>query len=560
MRMWQPAFFKTEDKMEKPIYVVGHKNPDSDSVCSAICYARLKSLITGDVYIPKRAGHINEETHYVLDRWGVEAPEYIKDVRPQVSDVDIHAVGGVDRSISIKEAWHLMKENNTVTLPIIENDQLNGVISIGDITKSYFEIYDSSILAKAGTKFTNIVDTLEGTVVTGNTEQIIDSGKLIIAAANPDMMENFIDDGDIVILGNRYEAQLCAIEMNARCIIICDGAEVSKTITKLAQEHDCAIIITKYDTYTVARLINQSMPISFYMTPKDRIVKFKTTDFIEDIREIMAKHRFRDFPVLDENDKYIGMISRRNLIMHGKKQLILVDHNEKIQAVSGVETSDILEIIDHHRIGSIETMSPVYFRNQPLGCTATIIYQMYEENGLVPEKDIAALLCSAIISDTLILKSPTCTDVDIEACRKLAKIAGIDIDEYGREMFRAGSNLSSKTPKELFDRDFKRFSVNDVNIGIGQVSCMETSEADEIRDMMNGYIEHSCQEYGLNMTFFMITNVLDESSYIVCSGNNAVNTISRAFNVSARENTVFLKGVVSRKKQVLPAVMEALQG
>lgn len=546
--------------MEKPVYVIGHKNPDSDSVCSAICYARLKTLITGKTYIPKRAGHINEETHYVLERWGVESPEYIKDVRPQVSDVDIHVVDGVDRSISIKEAWKLMKESNTVTLPILEDGQLNGIISIGDITKSYFEIYDSSILAKAKTKFTNIVDTLEGRVVTGDTSQIVDSGKVLIATANPDMMENFIDEGDIVILGNRYEAQLCAIEMNARCIIICDGAEVSKTITKLAQEHDCAIIITKYDTYTVARLINQSMPISFYMTPKEKIIQFKTTDFVEDIREIMAKHRFRDFPILDTDGRYIGMISRRNLIMHGKKKLILVDHNEKIQAVGGVETADILEIIDHHRIGSIETMSPVYFRNQPLGCTATIIYQMYNESGLVPEKKIAALLCSAIISDTLILKSPTCTQMDIDACTKLAELAGIDIDEYGREMFKAGSNLSSKTSKELFERDFKRFSVNDINIGIGQVNCMESDEADNLKERMIDYIADSCHEYGLNMTFFMITNVLDESSYVVCSGNNAVGTISRAFNVEAQDNTVFLKGVVSRKKQILPAIMETLQG
>lgn len=546
--------------MEKPVYVIGHKNPDSDSVCSAICYARLKTLITGKTYIPKRAGHINEETHYVLERWGVESPEYIKDVRPQVSDVDIHVVDGVDRSISIKEAWKLMKESNTVTLPILEDGQLNGIISIGDITKSYFEIYDSSILAKAKTKFTNIVDTLEGRVVTGDTSQIVDSGKVLIATANPDMMENFIDEGDIVILGNRYEAQLCAIEMNARCIIICDGAEVSKTITKLAQEHDCAIIITKYDTYTVARLINQSMPISFYMTPKEKIIQFKTTDFVEDIREIMAKHRFRDFPILDTDGRYIGMISRRNLIMHGKKKLILVDHNEKIQAVGGVETADILEIIDHHRIGSIETMSPVYFRNQPLGCTATIIYQMYNESGLVPEKKIAALLCSAIISDTLILKSPTCTQMDIDACTKLAELAGIDIDEYGREMFKAGSNLSSKTSKELFERDFKRFSVNDINIGIGQVNCMESDEADNLKERMSDYIADSCHEYGLNMTFFMITNVLDESSYVVCSGNNAVGTISRAFNVEAQDNTVFLKGVVSRKKQILPAIMETLQG
>ena len=564
----------------KKITIIGHKNPDTDSICSAIAYAGLKNAIaanagnvitggdstgnddsvSGECYEAKRAGHLNEETQFVLDYFKVKKPEYIKDVRTQVQDVEIRRVPGVDRNISLKQAWNMMRKDNLYTLPITSEDKLEGLITIGDIAESYMDVYDSNILAAAKTSCSNIVDTLDGDLLVGSMNTVFDKGKVLIAAASPDLMENYIEPGDIVILGNRYESQLSAIEMDAGCIVVCEGAEVALTISKLAGEHDCMIITTPHDTYTAARLINQSMPISFYMTPKEKIIQFKTTDFVEDIREIMAKHRFRDFPILDTDGRYIGMISRRNLIMHGKKKLILVDHNEKIQAVGGVETADILEIIDHHRIGSIETMSPVYFRNQPLGCTATIIYQMYNESGLVPEKKIAALLCSAIISDTLILKSPTCTQMDIDACTKLAELAGIDIDEYGREMFKAGSNLSSKTSKELFERDFKRFSVNDINIGIGQVNCMESDEADNLKERMIDYIADSCHEYGLNMTFFMITNVLDESSYVVCSGNNAVGTISRAFNVEAQDNTVFLKGVVSRKKQILPTIMETLQG
>ena len=545
--------------MEKPVYVIGHKNPDTDSVCSAVCYARLKSLITGKNYIAKRAGHLNEETQYVFDSFKIKPPEYINDVRPQVRDVDINEIEGVDEQISIKEAWNIMKSNNVVTLPVTEGEELKGLVTIGDISRSYFEVYDSDILAQAKTRFMNIVDTLKARVITGNTEQTVDSGKVVIAAANPELMEQFIEDGDIVILGNRYEAQLCAIEMNARCIVVCEGAQVSKTIVKVADENNCAVIVTDYDTYTVARLINQSMPISYYMMKRSGLVTFCLTDYIEDIQDVMSKKRFSNFPVVDENGKYAGMISRRNLLRHGRKQLILVDHNERSQAVSGVDTADILEIIDHHRIGSIQTMSPVYFRNQPLGCTATIIYQMYKENNLVPDRETAELLCAAIISDTLILKSPTCTPTDIDACQSLAKLSEIDIDSCGRAMFKAGSNISSKTPKELFNRDFKKFAVGDVVVGVGQVNCMEADEIANVQKIMGGYIDEVTGENGLDMAFFMITNVLDGCSEVLCGGKNAVQTLSMAFNVQPTGDSVHLDGVVSRKKQLFPVIMEALQ-
>ncbi len=545
--------------MDNPVYVFGHRNPDTDSICSAICYARLKTLLTGKEHIAKRAGHLNEETQYVLSKNEVSIPEYIKDVRPQVRDVDIHIIEGVSEDISMKAAYHYMKENNTVTLPILSNGELEGLITLGDISKSYFDVYDSNILSVAHTSMQNIVDTLDATVITGDIGQIVDKGKVVIATANPDMMEQYIEEGDIIILGNRYDAQLCAVEMNARCIVICEGVNVSKTIIKVAQENNCMIITTEYDTYTVARLINQSLPIRFYMTPKEKMIKFKITDYIEDIEDTMAKRRFRDFPILDENGKYIGMISRRNLLKHGKKKLILVDHNEKSQAVFGVETAEILEIIDHHRLGSIQTMTPVFFRNQPLGCTSTIIGLMYEENGLIPEKTIAALLCSAIISDTLILKSPTCTQVDIDICKKMAQIANIDIESYGREMFKAGSNLVGRTSEELFARDFKKFSVNDIVIGVGQVNCMTKEETDMVRQPMIDYLSGDLSKMGLDMAFFMITNVLTESSEVVCFGNNSTQIITNSFSTVSDGNVVSLKGVVSRKKQLLPAIMEELQ-
>ena len=545
---------------KKTIIVIGHKNPDTDSICSAICYADLKSKITNETYVAKRAGHLNEETQYVLKKYNIPVPEYIKDVRPQVSDIDIRRTKGVSKDISVKDAWTKMKELNVVTLPITYKKRLIGLITIGDIAKSYFEVYDSTILSTAKTRFQNIVDTLNGTVITGDINEVFTKGKVVIAAANPDMMENYIEEGDIVILGNRYEAQLCAIEMEAKCIIVCEGAGISKTITKVANERDCIIISTSYDTYTVARLINQSMPIEFLMRKKeDGVISFNTDDFIEDIQGIMAKKRHRDFPIEDNKNNYIGMISRRNLLSAGKKQIILVDHNERGQAISGVETAQILEIIDHHRIGSIETVTPVFFRNQPLGCTATIICQMYHENNIaIPEK-IAYLLCSAIISDTLIFKSPTCTEEDIKACHELADIAGINIVEHGMEMFNAGSNLSSKTAKEIIMQDYKKFSVNDVTIGVGQINTMSQTEIDNIRGKIENYIDRVVNDGNVNMVFLLMTNIMTESSEVVFAGKSAGSVIANAFNVTVNGKTAILEKIVSRKKQFFPAIMETLQ-
>lgn len=545
----------------KDVYVIGHKNPDTDSICSAICYAQFKNRLMGTQdYVPKRAGHLNEETQFVLSKCGVKAPDYIKDVRPQVKDIDIRKISGIDEDYSVRNAWKLMKELGVETLPILEEDKLKGLVTIGDVAKSYFEMYDSDILSVSGTSLKNIVETLKADIITGDANKYFHKGKMLIAAANPDMMESMIDEGDLVILGNRYESQLCAIEMEAGCLIICEGAKVSNTIVKMAMQHECIIITTDYDTYTVARLLNQAIPVSFFMK-QDDLVKFKTNDFVEDIQDIMANKRYRDFPIEDDEGRYVGMISRRNIIKAGKKKVILVDHNEKNQAVFGVEDADILEIIDHHRLGCIETITPVFFRNQPLGCTATIIYQMYGEHNFEIDKVTAALLCSAIISDTLILKSPTCTEYDVEACNALAQIAGIDIEEYGREMFRAGSNLSAKSEEEIFYRDYKKFSIGDVTVGVGQVNCMSIDEIYALIKKETNYIANVTDiAKDINIAYLLITDVMTETSYIMYSGKNAEQILMHAFNIDKfDDNYAVLPGVVSRKKQFLPAIVEAMQ-
>ncbi len=548
------------EEKAKSIYVIGHRNPDTDSICSSIAYTNLKNKMERtNCYEAKRAGRVNSETEFVLNYFGVSAPGYVSDVRTQVGDIEFKQIEGVNGDISLKKAWEFMRSIQAHTLPVINDKKnLEGVITIGDIAKSYMEVYDNNIISKAKTPYSNIVETLNGELVVGDIKDKIEHGKVLIAAANPDLMESYIEPKDIVILGNRYESQLCAIEMDAQCIIVCDGAKVSYTITKLAEGKNCSIIKTPFDTYTVARLINQSIPIKYFMC-KGKVLTFTVADFIDDIRGVMTKKRFRDFPILDIDGKYLGMLSRRNLLDAKKKKVILVDHNEKSQAVDGIEETDLLEIIDHHRLGGIQTMSPVFFRNQPLGCTATIIYQMYLENNIEIEPHIAGLLCSAIISDTLAYRSPTCTMVDKMAAEQLAKIANINVEQYAKEMFTAGSNLSNKTAEEIFYQDFKKFTVEDVDFAVGQITSMNQEELDNIKEKVKEYMEKTYQSHKVSMIFFMLTNILEESTELLYEGSGAVELAAKAFAVKNPEEGLKLLGVVSRKKQLIPALALALQ-
>ena len=552
---------------KKKVWVVGHKNPDTDSICAAIAYANLKNQADGNRYEAKRAGELNEETKYVLDTFGVKSPGLITDVGAQVKDIEIRKTPGVSGKISLKRAWEMMKEQNVVTLPVTDKENnLEGLIITGDIATSYMDVYDNSILSRAKTQYQNIVDTLDGTMLCGNEHAYFMKGKVVVGSANPETMEQFLEDDDLVIMGNRYDAQICALESNASCIVIAGSPQVPKTIVKMAEEKHCVLITTDYDTYTAARLINQSMPISYFMT-REHLITFNSDDYIDEIREVMASKRHRDFPILDKDGRYLGMISRRNLLGAKGKQVILVDHNEKNQAVAGIENAEILEIIDHHRLGTIQTMSPVFFRNQPLGCTATIIYQMYQEAGIKVEPKIAGLLCSAIVSDTLLFRSPTCTPVDEMAARALADIAGIDIEKYAMEMFSAGSNLKDKSDEEIFYQDFKRFTSGKVTIGVGQITSLNGGELDKLKGRMEAFMEKALENNGLDMIFFMLTNILTETTELICEGQGALQLAGKAFHQDIelleeeglKEPVLRLPGVVSRKKQLIPELMLAEQ-
>ena len=545
---------------KRKITVIGHKNPDTDSVCSAIAYAELKNKLTGsDMYVPRRAGGINAETRFVLNYFKTDVPELVEDVGTQVKDIEIREIEGVDGGISLKNAYTLMKEKNVVTLPIVtEEGYLEGLITIGDIATSYMDVYDSSILSKAKTSYRNILETLDAELLVGDADAVFDAGKVLVAAANPDLMEGYIEEHDLVITGNRYETQLCAIEMNAACVIICEGANASLTICRMAEAKGCTVLSTPHDTYTAARLINQSMPIEYFMI-REKIDMFRTTDFVDEIREVMTKKRTRDFPILDTKGKYRGMVSRRNLLDMKKKQVILVDHNEKSQAADGVENTEILEIIDHHRLGTMETMSPVFFRNQPLGCTATIIYQMYRENQVEISEKIAGLLCSAILSDTLMFRSPTCTPADKAAAEHLASIAGLNVESYANEMFLAGSDLQNKSEEEIFFQDFKKFSNEDVTFGVSQITSLNPEELKMIGNRMKPCLERLRQSQQVDMVFFMLTDIVKESSTLLYEGEDVEALLEMLYGHAGVDGSIELPGVVSRKKQLVPALIRAAE-
>ena len=560
-----------QEPNKKTVLVIGHKNPDTDSICSAIAYAWLKNRLSerdassgkgeGLSYIPMRAGHVNQETAFVLNYFHIPDPDYITNVEPQVKDIAIKQVEGIGENISLKEAYGEMRRQESVTLPVIDEDRkLLGVITINDIAESDMDVYDNRIVGNARTPVANILKTVGGRLLCGNPHAQITKGRVVIAAAKQEAMSDFLMEDDIVITANREKAQRCAIEKRASLLLVTGSDEVQPDLVEYAREQEVIVIHTPYDTYTTARLLNQSMPVSRFMCSKD-LVTFHLEDTAESARKIMAEHRFRDFPILDMDGNYVGMISRRNFLAMHRKQLILVDHNELSQAVDGVTEADLLEVIDHHRLGAMETSSPVYFRCQPLGCTATIIRQLFQENGVEIPPEIAGLLCSAIVSDTLLFRSPTCTETDRRAAEELAAIAGIrDLESYARDMFSAGSNLMGKSAEDIFFQDFKKFNAGDASFGAGQITSMNEGDFPQIIEKLRPFMEKELSELHVDALYFLLTGILSETSVLICCGKQAVQMAEDAFGKSAEaDGTLILPGVVSRKKQFIPPMIARLQ-
>ncbi len=542
----------------RKVNIIGHQNPDTDSICSAIAYAWLKNQLGGATYEARRAGVPNRETAFVLKYFGVKTPRLCTDISPQIKDIDIRRQQGIDQEMSVRAAWTRMRDAEIDTLCAVDDaGELLGLITVKDIANANMDLFDTGVLASANTSYKNVLETLEGEMLCGDADGRITTGRIFIGSS-PEVMEDAVGPGDIVLVTNRYETQMCAIDCGAGCIVVCCGAAVPRTILARAKEKGCTVITTPYDSYAAARLISTAAPVRHFMR-RDGLLKFSVNTPIEDARRVMASVRHRYFPILDEKGCYCGVVSRRNLLNLHRKQVILVDHNERTQAVDGLEQAEILEIIDHHRIGSLETGGPVYFRNEPVGCTATIVWRMYNEHGVQPPQKMAGLLLSAILSDTLMFRSPTSTPLDKAAAETLAAIAGVDIPTYAEQMFEAGADLTGRTAEDVFLSDFKVFSRGDVKFGVGQSSYMTARSRAAAEALVGPYLPDAIGREGLPIIFYMFTDMQDQSTDLMFCGHGAEKIVRAAFGVEPENGKAVLPGVVSRKKQLIPPLMAALQ-
>ena len=542
--------------MKDKVYIMGHRNPDSDSICSAIAYADYKNSLGEYEAVPVRLGNVSRETQFILDYFGVEKPKLKTTVRLLVEDLEYDKIAPISPEIPVKMALNIMEKNNINSIPVVdEEDRLAGVITASDIIKSYADVWDSTILGKSGASFTNIVSSLAADVI-NEAEDFNIKGKIVILAMDANLSKDYLESGDVAICGNRKDSQLAAIDRGAALIVVTGGNEVEDDVLKLAKEKNISVISTALDTFTASRLITQAIPVEYTMSKED-LVYFYEDELVDDVKSEMTKTRYRSYPVLDRNNKVLGLISRYHLITSKKKKIIQVDHNERRQSIDGIDEAEILEIIDHHRVADVFTGNPIYFRNEPVGCTATIITSIMFENGRKPSKKIAGLLASAIISDTLLLRSPTTTERDAATLEKLASIAGIDPEKYALEMFKAGTSLVGKTPEEILTQDFKEFTIDNNKIAIAQVFTMDLDSIDSLKDDLVEAMEVKKNEAGYAAFILLLTDIFKEASEIVVVGDKK-DLVAKAFGKTIEDNSFYTPGVVSRKKQVVPPVTNAL--
>ncbi|WP_294155077.1 putative manganese-dependent inorganic diphosphatase [uncultured Clostridium sp.] len=538
--------------MENVVYVTGHKNPDSDSICAAYGYAALKNKTSDLPAVPVRLGSVNRETQFILDYFGVEAPKLLETVKLKVEDLDIDTISSIKPNLSLRNAWYLMRDNHIKSLPVVdEHERLIGILSISNLTSSFMDIEKNDILAKSNTPIENIVETLNATALYINEECKTYKGKITVTAMLPHSLREIIQEGDIAIVGDRPDVQEALIDINTSLIIITGSHVLSTELLEEAKKKGVTIISTPYDSFTASRLLLQSVPVGYVMATEN-LISFSKDELVEDIKDVMAETRYNSYPVTDDEGKVIGTVSRYHLISNHKKKVIQVDHNERGQSVDGLNEAEVLEIIDHHRVADIQTNNPIYFRNEPIGSSSSIVAKCYFEKGINPSKEVAGLLCGAIISDTLLFKSPTCTEQDKEICLKLAEIAGIaNVEDFAKEMFKAGTSLQGKTVSEIFHQDFKPFTMGETKVGVAQVNTMDIDGFMPLKDEMLNYMASEAKSNGYDVVMLLLTDILIEGSQVLVAGER-YDYVEKTFNVELKDSMAFLPGVLSRKKQVIP--------
>lgn len=527
------------------LLVFGHKNPDTDSICSSVSLAYLKRQLGQDA-TAYALGEIRKEAKYALDYFKVDPPQILNNVKVQVKDLSYSKVSPLTPKASVLEAYNLMDQKDVKTLPVVsEEDEFIGIVTMKEVAKSLLNQHFTSV----HTSLSNICKNLSGSLLVNCDEEV--NGRVVTLSFDMQTLKDVLKEGDIVIVGDRFDTIEYAINTKVKVLILTGKTKISDSLLNLAKENGVSVISVDCDTYKASNLINQCNFLESILT-KENLIVFNENDYVDDIKEVMLNHNFRFYPIVDKDNKFLGLVSKGHLLNPTRKNVVLVDHNEYAQSADGIEQANIVEVIDHHKLGGISTDVPLSFRIMPVGCSCTVIYNMYKENNVEVPYEIAGLLLSAILSDTLLFKSPTTTELDKKACEELSKIAKVDMEKYAMDMFKCGTSLDEFSIEQIVNMDFKEFNMSGKRVGIGQVFTLDIDSIFAKKDEFLSYINST--DY--DILILAITDIIKEGSYLIYKAPD--NVISSAFNVDASQG-VFAEGVVSRKKQLVPNLTTAVK-
>ena len=535
-----------------PIYVTGHRNPDTDSIVAAMAYAELRNAVGDREFEAARLGQISDETQIILDRFGFQPPKLITGMYTQIHDLDFDTPPVLSTAVTVDRAWNLLQEQkNLAAVPVAKEDgTLYGMLSQEDIAQYNMAQINSGRLRPV--PLFNVLSVLEGKVLNEAGDRTDTVGGEVTIALPQCRQELLFQSGDsIVICGHQPDMIRRALEMNVNCLVLCQ-AELPRELSQIPTQ--TCVIATPFDAYRAARLIFQSTPIG-RICRRENLVCFRLDERVDDVREEMLKHRDPCYPILNEQEQVVGVLTRYHLLRPRRKRVVLVDHNEASQSVPGLEEAEILAIIDHHRLADIQTTNPIYVRNEPVGSTNTIIASMFQDRGLLPSAGMAGMMAAAIISDTVMFKSPTCTERDKIAAQRMARIANVSLEELGREIFSA--SMDNRSAEDLLFTDYKEFHIAGHGFAVAQITCVDSPKMLERKEEFLSLMHKTAEERKFDLVVLMLTDVLLEGSQILYVGDGEI--IQQAFNVMPRENTLFLPRVMSRKKQVIP-MLSALWG
>ncbi|SHK34999.1 manganese-dependent inorganic pyrophosphatase [Anaerobranca californiensis DSM 14826] len=539
--------------MDGEIIVLGHKNPDTDSVASAISYSVLKNKL-GQRCVPKVCSAITGEAKHVLELLEIEPPEVLDTMELKVIDFMNREHPYLSEEETLKNIGYIMGKEGVKSIPLVDKDNVvTGIITAGDFARLYLQEISSGETISTGIDLESVQKTLNGTIFLGDKNQLI-SGRIIVGAMGVEKLVSNLGENDILLIGDREDCQIQGLEHGINALILTGGTQPSEKVLELAKRKGIPVLGYPGDTFSAARLISLARKGREIMTKEPCTVDLNTT--VTRVKELFNQKKYRSFPVVNEKGQYLGMVSKGEILNAQPKKIILVDHNEKSQSIDGLEWGEIIEIIDHHRLGDVQTKKPIFINCKPVGSTATLITEMYLQKGIVPEKKIAALLLAAILSDTVILKSPTTTSQDQEMALYLANLTGLDIKEFGGKIYGWSENLENITPYEIVTGDLKEFSFLKGRLALGQFETTDIHRILEKKEAISAEMEKLKNKKGLDHILMVITDIIEGDSYMLSIGS--LNTYVELAFTKPENGIIYLPGVMSRKLQIVPPLSEVL--